>query len=261
MTVDSSLELDDYLRSVECDAATMAAIADTIPLDSPVPSCPDWTLNDLMIHTGRVHRHKAAVVRDGWLDGPAPQPDGPSGDLVEWFEDGVAELVTVLRTADLSRPSWTWCAHDHTADWWVRRMAHETAIHRADAELAVGMTPTLDDELGADGADEVINEMMVGGPAWGSVTPADRRFELRAGGRTWMLRTASFSGTSPHSGTVYENLPTLVAGGGVPEMIVDTDGSTLDLWLWGRGQLPPSSVSGALDLVDWVRDLAAEATQ
>lgn len=261
MTDDHTLGLEVYLRSVERDAATMAAIADTIPLDTPVPSCPEWTLNDLMIHTGRVHRHKAAVVRDGWLDGPAPQPEGPSGDVVLWFEDGAAELVAVLRTSDLSKPSWTWCVHEHSADWWVRRMAHETAIHRADAELAAGMIPTLDEALGEDGADEVINEMMVGGPEWGSVTPADRRFELRAGGRKWLLRTASFSGTSPVSGTVYANLPTLVHDDGDPEMVVETDGSTLDLWLWGRGPLPPAAVSGDLQLVDWVRNLASEATQ
>ena len=256
----SWLSDDVYLRSVERDAATIAAIADTVPIDTPVPSCPEWTLRDLVVHTGIVHRHKTKVVSDGLVDGPPPQPLAPDGDLIAWFEEGVAGLVAVLRMADLDQPSWTWCAHDHSARWWVRRMAHETAIHRADAELAAGFVPELDQALGVDGVDEVINESMVGGPDWGTVTPTDRVFELRAGGRSWRLRTGVFAGTSPHSGTAYTDLATLVFDHAEPEMVVDTDGSTLDLWLWGRGSLPADAVTGDEDLADRVRELAAQAT-
>lgn len=261
MSEQNWLSDDAYLRSVERDAATMAAIADTVPLETPVPSCPGWDLRELMVHTGVVHRHKAATVRDGWIDGQPERPPGPDGDLIVWFEEGVADLVTVLRNADLAMPSWTWCAHEHSARWWVRRMAHETAIHRADAELAAGFVPELDEALGVDGADEVINESMVGGPVWGTVTPTDRAFELRAGDRSWLLRTATFSGTSPRSGKTYSDLGTLVFDDAEPEMVVDTDGSTLDLWLWGRGRLPSDAVSGDKDLAAFVRELAAQATK
>jgi len=261
MSANGNLPNEIYLSHVERDGATMAAIADTIPLDTQVPSCPDWTLRDLMVHTGVVHRHKAEIVRDGWVDGQPARPLGPDRDLITWFEEGVADLITVLRTADLTKPSWTWCAHDHTADWWVRRMAHETAIHRSDAELSAGFVPRLDDALGVDGADEVITESMMGGPDWGTVTPADRVFELRAGGSSWVLRTAVFAGTSPQSGTTYTDLETLMHDDGEPEMVVDTDGSTLDLWLWGRGTLPATAVSGDPDLAVQVRELAAQVTQ
>ncbi len=262
MSEDTWLDTDAYLRSVERDAATMAAIADIVPLDSPVPSCPDWDLRELIVHTGIVHRHKAALVRDAWVDSQPERPHGPFGaDLIVWFEEGVADLVTVLRNADLTQPAWTWCVHEHSARWWVRRMAHETAIHRADAELAGGLVPELDQELAVDGADEVINESLVGGPAWGTVTPKDRVFELRAGDRSWRLRTATFSGTSPRSGEKYTDLGTLVFDDGQPDTVIDTDGSALDLWLWGRGDLPSGAVSGDSDLVAQVRDIAAQATQ
>ncbi|MGI9528375.1 MAG: hypothetical protein ACR2NG_01585, partial [Acidimicrobiia bacterium] len=131
----------------------------------------------------------------------------------------------------------------------------------ADAELAGGLVPELDQALAVDGADEVINESLVGGPSWGSVTPGDRVFELSAGGRSWRLGTATFSGTSPRSGETYTDLGTFVFDDGEPEMVVNTDGSTLDLWLWGRGELPSGAVSGDRDLVAQVRGIAAEATQ
>lgn len=262
MSEDTWLDDDTYFRSVERDAATMAAIADVVPLDSPVPSCPDWDLRELIVHTGIVHRHKAELVRDEWIDGQPDRPDGPLGaDLIVWFEEGVADLVTVLRNADLSRPSWTWCAHEHSTRWWLRRMAQETAIHRADAELAGGLVPEIDQALAVDGADEVINELLVGGPAWGTVAPSDRVFELRAGGRSWGMRTATFSGTAPWSGETYTDLGTFVFDDGEPELVVDTDGSTLDLWLWGRGDLPSGAVNGDADLVAQVREIAAQATQ
>jgi uncharacterized protein (TIGR03083 family) len=253
-----------YLRSIERDSAVIAAVADRIPLDTPVPSCPEWTLRDLVVHTGVVHRHKTEIVRDGWLDEGPPEPDGPDipdGDIAGWFRVGVVDLLDTFDTADLTQPSWTWCDHDHTADWWVRRMAHETAIHAADAQLAASEVPSLDPRLGVDGVDEILDEMMVGGPAWATITPRDRVFALEAEDRRWVLRTAYLSGTSPVTGNTYEDVDTLVRDDGAPEAVVRTDPSTLDLWLWGRISLTEDAVAGDSDLVLHVRELAAEATQ
>jgi len=169
-------------------------------------------------------------------------------------------MLGVLRSADLSQPTWTWCAHDHTAAWWVRRMAHETAIHAADAVLASGGVPVLDADLAIDGVDEILDEMMVGGPGWGTVTPTNRVIALEAGDRRWLLRSATFVGTSPQTGTHYD-MPALVhERGAEPDATVSTDPSTLDLWLWGRAPLPEGSVSGDRSLADELFTLAAEAT-
>ncbi len=250
-----------YLTSVERDAASMMAIAADLPLDTPVPTCPGWTLRDLMEHTGIVHRHKTETVRGGWLDESPPEPPGPDGDLLEWFGSGVEEMLDVFRTSDLSQPTWTWCAHEHRADWWVRRMAHETVIHGADSLIAAGGTGRVDQELAIDGVDEILDEMMIGGPDWGTLTAGEGVIALEAGGRRWVVRRASFSGTSPISGNTYEDLPALVyAEGSEPDAVIATDPETLDLWLWGRGNLPSGSVGGDKSLVDYVRLVAAEAT-
>ncbi len=40
------------------------------------------------------------------------------------------------------------------AAFWPRRQAHETAVHRWDAERAIGLDPVIDTELASDGIDE-----------------------------------------------------------------------------------------------------------
>jgi uncharacterized protein (TIGR03083 family) len=229
-----------------------------------VPSCPGWTLRDLIVHTGVVHRQKAETVRGGWVDESPPRPDEPDVDLESWFSNGVDDLLAVLSTADLSQPSWTWCNHDHTARWWVRRMAHETTIHASDAVLTAGGLPVLEPELAGDGVDEILIEMMTDGPSWGTIDTTDRIVELdilddERG--PWILRTAEFSGTSPTSGRTYQGLDTFVVVEDVaPQTTIRADASTLDLWLWGRGPIDPSAVAGDPDLADHVRRVAAEST-
>ena len=261
LVVSHAMDTDSYLGSIEHDAASMMAVATDVPLDTAVPTCPGWTLRDLLEHTGIVHRHKTETVRGGWLDASPPQPSGPDGDILEWFDLGVVEMLRVFRTSDLSKPTWTWCPHQHDADWWVRRMAHETVIHGADALIAAGGPGRVGPELAIDGVDEILDEMMIGGPAWGTITAGDGVIAMEVEGRQWVVRRASFSGTSPSSGNSYDGLPALVyAADHEPDAVIATDPATLDLWLWGRGDLPDGAASGDGSLVDYVRLVAAEAT-
>jgi hypothetical protein len=141
-------------------------------------------------------------------------------------------------------------------------MAHETVIHGADALITAGRSGKVGHELGIDGVDEILDEMMIGGPAWGTLTAGEGVVALEADGHRWVVRRASFSGTSPNSGNTYEDLPALVyAKGHEPDAVIAADPGTLDLWLWGRGDLPGGAVRGDESLVDYVRLVAAEATQ
>ena len=250
-----------FIPSIESDAAVMISIASTTPLDRPVPSCPGWTIEDLIVHTGIVHRHKTIILADDWREESPPQPPGPGDqDIVEWFADGVVAMIDTMRSIDLAQPRWTWCSHDHAATGWVRRMAHETAIHTADAILAAGEVPMLDSALAIDGVDEILDEMMVGAPSWGELAPQPGVIELRTGSRTWTLGRATVSGTSPASGTTFTDLPALRWADEAPDVRVASDPSTLDLWLWGRGELGSDDVVGDRDMVDHVRHVAADAT-
>jgi uncharacterized protein (TIGR03083 family) len=256
------MDTDLYMTSIRRDAEAMVDAAGAVGLDADVPTCPDWTVRDLVVHTGRIYRHKAEVVRGRYVESDAEFPPPPDGDVLEWFVDGLDEMLDVFNSADLDAPSWTWCDHEHNADWWVRRMAHETAIHSADALIAAGREPDIGAELALDGVDEILIEMMIGVPDWGAEKLGEKTVALEAGGHRWGLRTATFSGIGPESGTAYEGLVSLLFDDAPdPDAIVRTDPETLDLWLWGRGELSDEAIEGDRSVVDHVRSVAVEATK
>ena len=255
------MDTDAYMSAIRNDAGAMIDAARAAGLDTDVPTCPGWTVRDLMVHTGRVHRHKADVVRGGYLETDAAFPPAPNGDVMDWYVEGLEEMLHVFSDADLSVPTYTWCGHDHTADWWVRRMAHETVIHAADALIAAGRRPTVDALLAEDGVDEILDEFTIGGPSWGEVVPSHRTIRLRSDDREWNLRTAAFSGTSPSTGNTYDALDTIVYDPDIePMATVTSDPETLDLWLWGRGDLPDTAVEGDGSIAVHLRKVAAEET-
>jgi len=145
-----------YLDFLEKDGGALAAAARG-NLDPPVETCPGWSVGDLVDHTGKVHRFWAQIAagadRSSVVRESAPDPER----VVEWFEEGLAHLTTTLRSADPDRSIWTWAPVEHpTVAWIIRRMAHETAIHRWDAQAAVGHPDPIDAGFAADGIDELL---------------------------------------------------------------------------------------------------------
>ena len=132
-------------------------------LTRPCPPCPPWLVRDLLRHTGYVHRWAARHIteRPGQvLDGP-PEAEilkgGPAdSELLAWFRAGHAALTETLATADPALECATFMAAPSALAFWARRQAHETAIHRADAEFAAGATPGYPAAFAADGIDELI---------------------------------------------------------------------------------------------------------
>jgi len=59
------------------------------------------------------------------------------------------------------------------ASFWGRRMAHETLVHAADAELAAGRQPDIAPRIAADAIDEWLT--VISGPLYGRPDPARRR--------------------------------------------------------------------------------------
>ena len=153
MTVDAERHLAALRRE---GAALSAAARDD--LAAPVPSCPEWAVTDLVGHVGRIYERVAKVVRRH-ADAEIPVSDAPlpAGDaLLDWFDGTHAELVDALATEDPDTPCWNWSGNDLRARFWVRRMAHETAVHRWDAQLAHGTPDPVEPELAADGVAEML---------------------------------------------------------------------------------------------------------
>jgi uncharacterized protein (TIGR03083 family) len=145
------------LAEVTGSADTLAGIAASADLATTVPTCPDWTLRQLITHVGRAHRWAAAIVATQAAE-PIPFREVPDGRLPDepaarpaWLRDGAARLAETVRTG--GGPVWTHLGAG-PASYWARRMAHETAVHRADGEIAVGIRPVIDPVIAADGIAE-----------------------------------------------------------------------------------------------------------
>jgi uncharacterized protein (TIGR03083 family) len=146
----------DYLAHIRADGEALAAAVDTGPLDAGIAACPEWDLAELARHVGQIHRWAtvaAATAAQPQRGSFARQP--PEGTpLPQWLRDGVDALVQTLAGIDPSAPTWHVFPVPLVAGVWPRRQAHETAIHRWDAQTAIGLDARLDPHLASDGIDE-----------------------------------------------------------------------------------------------------------
>jgi uncharacterized protein (TIGR03083 family) len=157
------VEIAEHIDALRLHGTLLADAAERAGLDAPVPSCDPWLVKDLLRHTGFIHRWAARHITErpaSVLDGP-PEAEilkGGPGDpeLLAWFRAGHAALVETLSAADPAVECATFMAAPCPLAFWARRQAHETAIHRADAESAVGSLPSYPAEFAADGLDELI---------------------------------------------------------------------------------------------------------
>ncbi len=151
------MQRDEYLDAIRTNATRLVDAAEHAGLDTPVPPCPDWTVADLLAHIGRVHRWAAGNTERQPADGPLPRGEvvipAPE-ERVAWARQGAEILV-----AALDRPAadtcWAWFLPNGTVGFWQRRQAHETSMHRIDAESAAGDVQPIDADLAADGIDEL----------------------------------------------------------------------------------------------------------
>ncbi|HEX4357193.1 MAG TPA: maleylpyruvate isomerase family mycothiol-dependent enzyme [Pseudonocardia sp.] len=153
---------------------------------TPVPSCPDWVLRQLVAHVGRGHRWSATIVRersDSAVD-PRTVADGkPPADpeaAVDWLRDSAGTVLDAVERVGADVPVWTFLG-PRPAAWWIRRRLHEETVHRADAALALGVPYELAPELAADGVSEwldIVAARAVPGPE--SPLDAGRTLHLHA---------------------------------------------------------------------------------
>lgn len=169
--VGGTLDPARMLEVLADDVAVLAAIDDA-DLGAPVAACPGWTVADLLVHLGHVH-HRAVhlfeggafVPLDQWEPPPAAGPEGAA-----WAREQGRRLLVAARAADPDRPMATWLG-DRTARFWFRRMMHEAAVHRWDAQAALGEPEPLPADVGVDGVDELLEVFCprLGPESWATV--------------------------------------------------------------------------------------------
>ena len=154
------MQTSRFLELLEADFRRLRELAEG-DLDAKVPTCPDWTLTDLVEHVSMVYLHKVETMRHNAFPSVWPPQDLVAQKPAELLSRAYAALSAEFADRDASASAPTWYEPDQTVGFWIRRMAHESVVHRVDAELAAGAEPSvIPDDLAADGVDEVLKAFL-----------------------------------------------------------------------------------------------------
>jgi uncharacterized protein (TIGR03083 family) len=241
---------------LDADFRRLRDVAGSADPGAAVPSCPGWTMTDLLRHVGDVYLHKVECMRQGREPGPWP-PEGltdePPLDLLDRAYTALTGEFANRRAADRA---FTWYGPDQSVGFWIRRMAQETVIHRVDAELAAGApVAAIPDDLAADG----IDELLVAFVEYGTVTwpqffadmlaPAgNSTVSVVTPDRSWLVRltTRDVRVDEPGAGK-----PSATLEGPAPEVL---------LWLWNRGG-EGTTITGDAETITLLRKVLEASTQ
>ncbi|MYR46912.1 maleylpyruvate isomerase family mycothiol-dependent enzyme [Streptomyces sp. SID5910] len=190
------MEITAFVETLDREGGLLASAAEKAGTGADVPTCPGWQVRDLLRHTGMVHRWATAFVAEGHTsyhpDGGLPDLDGD--ELVAWFREGHQSLVATLAAAPPDVRCWHFLPAPSPLAFWARRQAHETAVHRIDAESARGGTAAgIDTAFAVDGIDELLRGMHAR-PKSAVRTGEPRTLRIRATdapGAVWTVRLSA----------------------------------------------------------------------
>jgi uncharacterized protein (TIGR03083 family) len=234
------VEISELVAQLRADGNRITIVIAAADPAASVPTCPGWTMRDLVRHLGGVHRWATGFVR-----GDGRQPKGgdlerlvggwpDDVELPSWFEAGHRDLLEALRSAPTDLETWTFLDAPSPLAFWARRQAHETAIHRVDAEAAIGDVTVFPAPFAADGIDELLLRFVARG---GPELPTDRErtvlVEAIDVDRRWHI-TSSPTGLTTSTGRGAPRAETTIRG----------PASDLYVGLWNRGSFEGSEVDG-----------------
>jgi uncharacterized protein (TIGR03083 family) len=211
-------QYDQILR----DAAARTAVAAAGALDRPVPSCPEWTVADLLSHLSVVLSFWGAIAAGGeepptdWT--PPQRPD--DADVIAWYRAEVADGAAAVAAVDPAAPRWSW-SHQHDGAFIQRRMAQEFTVHAWDADLAIGAEADIEPAIAVDGVDEFLDIFLAAKPECLAGDPLTIHVHTTDADGEWIL-------------TIGDGQHHLERTHGKGEVAVRASASDLLLWLWGR---------------------------
>ncbi len=230
------------LDRISVDGELLLVAAARAGWDTPVPGLA-WDVRTVVTHTGAVHRWAADIVRRAL---PTNETGGSSAfwptneadsDLRYWDRQGLDELISELHAVGDDLECFTFIKGVPAREFWVRRQAHETAIHRVDVELAAGgpVTP-VDAEFAQDGIAELVD-----GFATQSRFASTRRGTLlfaASDGPSWLV---TFGG---YRNQVASDVP----GDSPADAVVSGTGDALYRWAWNRAA-PEAKEAGSVEIL------------
>lgn len=251
------MESKRLLECLDADFARLREVAAAADLTDQVPTCPDWTVADLVRHVAAVYLHKVECMRLGSHPDPWPPPGLDDEEPVALLERAYAALASEFAAREPGSPAFTWYGPDQTVGFWIRRMAQETVIHRVDAELGAGVPHA---PIPADLAHDGIDELLVAFVEFGSRTWPDEYAEMLASadGRAVRVETADAAWLVRPTPEVVE---VRVSDVDSADAVVRGEPTELLLWLWNRAGDESVSHSGDDDLVALLHRLLVVSTQ
>ncbi|MGB3439905.1 MAG: maleylpyruvate isomerase family mycothiol-dependent enzyme [Actinophytocola sp.] len=242
-----------FLECLDADFTRLRAVVEGA-LDAPVPPCPGWTGADLVRHLAEVYLHKTETMRQGvW---PAPWPPALPDAALAALDDAYRQLLGELTARDVADRALTWYEPDQTVGFWLRRMAHETVIHRLDAELAAGVAH---DPIPADLAEDGIDEVLTCFLAYASAEYPDELGEHlgECDGRTVQIATEG-AGWQVQLGPTEV---TVVRGESDPEAGVFGEPGAVLRWVWRRAGDGAVQLDGNRWVIGKLRAMLGVTTQ
>jgi uncharacterized protein (TIGR03083 family) len=245
------VEINEHITAVGREAELFAAAAREGGLDTDIETCPGWNMRDLVRHLSEIHLWAAAHVAQPhdkpWVDDLAELtefwPDlavfwPEDNDLIDHYLDTNTNLVGALESAPLDVESFTFLPAPSPLAMWARRQAHETAIHRFDAENAAGISSSFDPAFASDGVDELLAAF------------APRASKLQRTSTQAMVVHATDTDDRWHVTLSPEGISTS-RGDGPADVTLTGDASDLYLALWNRSGDANVTVTGDQQLLEY----------
>lgn len=218
-----------------------------------VPACPGWSVADLVSHVAGLYLRVAGILRRGGVTAPAPGAP-VTGDPYAALARGWDELREAIAAGNAADPAWNWSPAPDTAEFWWRRMTHETLVHRLDVEQLTGQHSPVPAGLAADGVEEIFTVFLASGRAqrgWsghpatvvvraavGEREPADGG--SRPAGREWVVALGSEPPRLVADTTAAAEPP--------PGAVISGEALEVLRALWDRTDIAPLVSSGDLAL-------------
>jgi uncharacterized protein (TIGR03083 family) len=244
------MEIAEHIKAVGQEAKLLAEAAKQGGLDVDVPYCPGWDMRELVRHLSEIHLWAAAHVGQPhdkpWVDDlselTAFWPDlavfWPDDDeLVDWYLQTNANLLDQLESAPADLEAFTFLPAPSPRAMWARRQAHETAIHRYDAESAAGIETQFDPAFAADGIDELLVGFAQRGKGFSESVTHTMGFYASDTDDRWHL-------------TLSPEEIVAVRGEGSADITLSGSASDLYLAVWNRADDSRIAISGDEELLD-----------
>jgi len=162
------METSAHVKAVVEQTSTLADWVNGRDATAPVPTCPKWTLADLVDHIGATQRMVALLVGQQMSEpadafaGYVPAPTD-SAEWGAWLAGTAAEAKQAFESVTDDTPVWDPSGAGAGVRFWSRRLFGEVCVHRADAASALDLPYELAPELAVGATEDWLDTMTSAG--------------------------------------------------------------------------------------------------